>query len=218
MDQLSSIGVEFDEKSLDRLFKKQRHHYETLTPAKNAKPFAVDAIHIPNRPFRPWALGAINKASNPLYVLAGNRARTPGLYRQVECKTHAQKAEFLHDTNEKIHASVRVRLLCKGLGLDDCAVWEAEALKKWKLKRNKESSKSVDEDNKQVDTWGPPLEEQEDVPDAGHWSWVYIGKENEAPPTRIMLEERLGPYERYFLKLSGGSPNAYHFASTCEHE
>ena len=229
MDQLASIGVEFDEKALQRLFGKQVRHYESLAPPKKKISFAIDQVDLPNRPLRPWALGAINRATNPLYVLAGKKARTPGLYKQIK----GEKPQFLVSTNEKIHSSVRVRLKCKGLGLDDCAVWEAEALKKWKLVRKggpsssasgngnlSSNSSSVNGNGKasEVQTWGPPLEEQEDVGEAGRWEWVYVGPERKAPPVRRMEEERLGPYERYWLKLAGGAPNAYHFADACEHD
>lgn len=227
MDQLASVGVEFDEKSLERLFNKQVRHYRSLTLPKKGRSFAVDEIHIPNWPLRPWALGAINRASNPLYALAGKKIRTPGLYRQVESKTHTIRTEFLIGTNETIHSSVRVRLACQGLGLNDCAVWKAEALEKWKLVRNKKASNDVGEKVNSVDgdgeareaiTWGPPVEEQEDVTDAGGWAWKYVGPESEAPPVRRMEEERMGPYERYWLKLAGGTPNAYHFAGSCTHD
>lgn len=234
MDQLASIGVEFDEKSLERLFNKQTRHYESLAPPKKRMSFAVDQVDLPNRPLRPWALGAINGATNPLYALAGKKARTPGLYKQVNSKAHGVKPEFLVATNEKIHASVRVRLRCKGLGLNDSAVWEAEALKKWKLVRTGELSSGASGNGSGVDsrtssvsgkgkareiqTWGPPLEEQEDVGDVGRWTWVYVGRERKAPPIRRMEEEGMGPYERYWLKLAGGAPNAYHFADACEHD
>lgn len=227
MDQLASVGVEFDEKSLVRLFHKQVHHYKSLVPPKKERPFAVDEILLENRPLRPWALGAINRASNPLYALAGKIVRTPGLNRQVESRTHNVRTEFLLHTNETIHSSVRVRLACKGLGLDDGSVWEAEALKKWKLVRNEKASNGAREEINGPDgegeargeiTWGPSLDEQEDVTDAGGWHWEYVGKESDAPPERKMEEERMGPYERYWLKLAGGTPNAYHFAGTCTHD
>lgn len=230
MDQLASIGVEFDERALERLFGKQVRHYESLPPPKKKIFYALEHIDLPNRPIRPWALGAINRATNPLYALAGKSARTPGLYRQIK----GTKPEFLVSTNEKIHSSVRVRLRCKGLGLDDCAVWEAEALKRWKLVRNRDLSSGASENGngvgsqtssvsgngkaREVQTWGPPLEEQEDVGDAGRWTWVYSGPERKAPPVRRMEEESMGPYERYWLKLAGGAPNAYHFADGCDHD
>ena len=34
------------------------------------------------------------------------------------------------------------------------------------------------------------------------------------PKQRVMVEERLGPYEKYLLKLSAGNPNVYEFAET----
>ncbi|SPN98373.1 uncharacterized protein DNG_01418 [Cephalotrichum gorgonifer] len=232
MDQLASIGVEFDEKSLQRLFNKQINHYKTLVPPKKEKPFAVDQIHLPNKPIRPWALGSIHRATNPLYTLAGKAPRTPGLYKQIDGKTNTTKAEFLLDTNERIHASVRVRLACRGLGLDDGAVWEAEALKKWKLVRTKGSLHGTNgagnQQNggsngangngkaKEIQTWGPPAEEQEVISDEGGWEWEYAGPERDAPPVKRMAEAKMGPYEKYWLKLAGGSPNAYHFAAARE--
>ncbi|PKS11922.1 hypothetical protein jhhlp_001217 [Lomentospora prolificans] len=233
MDQLASVGVEFDEKALEKVFTRQVQHYDSLAKSSSSSKrkkeqllWAVEQIHRANHPRRPWGLGEIKRASNPLYALAGKKARTPGLYKQVDAKTNQPKKDFLMDTNERIHPSVRVRLLCKGLGLDDAAVWEAEALKKWKLKRVDHSANGsangngvagVANGNAQAvggeeEWWGPLRAEQEDIKDAGQWVWQYVGPESEAPPVRVMAEERLGPYERYFLKLSGGTPNAYKWA------
>lgn len=235
MDQLASVGVEFDEKSLEKIFTRQVQHYDSLAkPSPSSTPsssfsrkkeqilWAVEQIHSPNHPRRPWGLGEIKRASNPLYALAGKKARTPGLYHEVDAKTNQPKKEFLLDTNERIHPSVRVRLACKGLGLDDQGVWEAESLKKWKLVRvnpgaaNNGGTNGIDANGNAVpettEWWGPTKVEQEDIKDAGLWAWDYVGPSGDAPPVRRLMEERLGPYERYFLKLSGGTPNSYQWA------
>src|SRR5690554_3999222 len=105
MDQLASVGVEFDEKSLHKIFHHQCTHYDSLpSPATGAskskppRPWAVDAIRVPNTPRRPWSLGEIKRASNPLYALAGKKPRTPGLYTRVAAKARAARSEFLTDT------------------------------------------------------------------------------------------------------------------------
>src|SRR5699024_6134725 len=61
--------------------------------------------------------------------------RTPGIYRQVDPKTRLERGKFLEDTNESVHSSVRVRLACEGLGLNDQSIWTCKALADWRLKR-----------------------------------------------------------------------------------
>lgn len=108
MDQLTSVGVEFDPGSVVRLFQETERYYRQhpladKIPAKEAKAanldrhvktkkrtpeiltkmvdapkdliaraqpairWAVDPICTNNHPIRPWSLGAIQKASSPLY-------------------------------------------------------------------------------------------------------------------------------------------------------
>lgn len=226
MDQLASVGVEFDEKSLEKIFNRQVEYYDTTakeSPSVTDKVvWAVDQIRSANHPRRPWGLGEIKSTSSALYVLAGQKNRTPGVYRKTDPKTGLPTKEFLVDTNERIHPCVRVRLCCKGLGLNDSGVWDPEPLKKWKLKRV--GAATATNGNGKADAvvtvealggdeaWGPSKAEQEDIKDAGQWAWHYNGTEADAPPVKTLMEEKLGPYERYFLKLSGGAPNAYKWA------
>jgi hypothetical protein len=42
--------------------------------------------------------------------------------------------------------------------------------------------------------------------------WEYIGPENTAPVTRIMLEENLGPFEQRLLDLAAGKVHVYQYA------
>ncbi|CAI4211490.1 unnamed protein product [Parascedosporium putredinis] len=188
MDQLASVGVEFDEKSLEKIFNRQVEYYDTT--AKESP--------------------SIKSTSSALYVLAGQKNRTPGVYRKTDPKTGLPTKEFLVDTNERIHPCVRVRLCCKGLGLNDSAVWDPEPLKKWKLKRVGAATATAANGNGKADAvvkvealggneaWGPSKTEQEDIKDAGQWAWQYNGTEADAPPVKTLMEEKLGPYERYF--------------------
>lgn len=213
MDQLTSVGVEFDAHSLKRMAEQTDDFYESLE-AQSAKKgrrkirqWAADAIYEKNKPFRPWSLGAIQKASGLVYSISGEAIRTPGMYKQVDPKTAQRKEKFLQDTNERVHSSVRVRLACEGLGLNDEAVWACAALSDWRLKR---AVFELDEESKHRDYRSYDLYRDRTSRDG--WIWKYAGVERNAPSQRIMMEEPLGPYERYLLDLTGGEPNVFAFA------
>jgi hypothetical protein len=218
MDQLASVGVEFDMPTLDRIFERHQKYYRDLTPDKKAIPWAMEPLYSNNKPIRPWSLTALKSASSPIYALAGKIVRTPGLYKQVDSKTDVAKKDFLTDTNERIHSSIRIRLACKGLGLNDAGIWDCPSLlKNWRLVKTKtEYSDPI----VKHPSWEPRDEDQEMDDDGSssepeRWVWEYCGPEKDAPTVkagRILVEEPLGPYERYYLKLAGGKPNVYHFA------
>ena len=232
MDQLASVGVEFDDDAFTALLDRTRKFYETSGAATAAAkvPWGVSPLYENNRPFRPWGLAAIEKASSWLYALAGTTMRTPGLYKQVDAKTRREKG-YLQDTNERIHASVRIRLACKGLGLNDKGVWGNPAMKGWRLvKRDPSSSarggaggggggsKTVAGASAATEVaaqnWGPPANLQEMVDEEG-WGWEWDGKdEKNAPPARRLEEESMGPYERFWLrKAGGGEPSVWQVAA-----
>lgn len=220
MDQMASVGIEFDKQALDRLFKQSVDYYEHLSAA-NAKQkapstqrWAVDPIYTDNRPVRPWGLGAINKTSSLLYWLAGQVKRTPGLYRQTDPRTGADLDKFLQDTNERVHSSVRIRLACDGLGLNDKGVWTCPALHNWKVKRTEvEYSDPIP----RHPSWGLGNDVFEKPKE--RWVWEYNGDEKGAPSDtkqRFLVEDTLGPYEQYLLKISAGKPNVFEFAEDRE--
>ncbi|KIE02926.1 peptidoglycan binding domain containing protein, partial [Metarhizium majus ARSEF 297] len=211
MDQMTSIGVEFDTPSLKRVVEQTFDFYESpeahnqKKDRSKLKQWAVDPIYDNNKPLRPWALGSIQKVGGVLYALSGDTIRTPGMYKQVDPKTSACRESYLQDTNEKVHSSVRVRLACEGLGLNDESVWTCQALSDWKLKR------AIFEYDEEVHHY-KPYDRYRDRPSREGWIWKYVGSEKNAPGQRIMPEEPLGPYERYVLEISGGSPNVYDYA------
>lgn len=159
MDQLASIGVEFDEATIDRIFTRTRQFYSELAGVDpnagrrlldigsfmsklfggRALPWAVGPIYEKNAPVRPWGLGAILQAGGWLYKLAGHDIRTPGMYHKVDPLYGRKLPAYLEDTNERIHSSVRVRLAVKGLGLNDKGHWDAPALLgNWRLAKTNE--------------------------------------------------------------------------------
>lgn len=215
MDQLTSVGVEFDLPSLKRIVERTDDFYEFPEPQSGAKKsrrrdvqWATDAIYEKNKPFRPWSLGAIRKASGLLYSIWGEANRTPGMYRQVDPKTAQSRETFLQDTNERVHSSVRVRLACEGLGLNDESVWTCAALSDWRLKR---ATFQIGELPRNKDQ--KPHDGNRDGPFRDGWIWRYVGTERNASNQRVMIEEPLGPYEQYLLELTGGKPNVFDFAA-----
>ncbi len=132
MDQLASVGVEFDEATIDRIFARSRNFYhEEAGPRggaeesrwRRARPsrrrassgasfsrrWAMEPIFRNNVPVRPWGLGAIRKVGGFFYQLVGEVRRRPGMYCRIDPLTGNETAAFLEDTNERVHASARVR-------------------------------------------------------------------------------------------------------------
>lgn len=223
MDQMASVGVEFDPPSLERVFKLSVKYF-VATAAMDEEQglgpgpkWAVDPIYRNNDPVRPWALGAIQAASGVVYKLAGNATRTPGLYKQTDPRLPQESNEFLQDTNERIHSSVRVRMACQGLGLNDKGIWRCPALAKWKLKKTTQRYKDPSFRDLSWCLGKFDASEPGRTPNEGgdRWIWVYAGSDKDAPTDpkqSVMLEEPLGPYERWLLRMSGGSPNVYEYA------
>lgn len=81
------------------------------------------------RTARPWALGQTRYPTSRLQLAAGSTVRKPGLYCRIDPETNRTLPDepLLH-TAERIHASVRVRLACGGLSMDDRHEWTCEGL------------------------------------------------------------------------------------------
>lgn len=225
MDQLVSVGVEFDGGSLHRALADTERYYRdhpsaASLPTKEApKPkgkvpkiiamatdtipdslkasaakaskvtsktyfkWAIDPILEGNHPVRPWSAGAILRAHSPMYTLAGTITRSPGMYHKLNSYNGKELPEYLEDTGEQIHPSVRTRLAIKGLGYDDKKQWNAAAL----VNADWELAKRTD----------------------GDWVWVYEGKED--LPKKVLEESELGTYEKKMLERAGGYPDILEF-------
>ncbi|CAK7244512.1 MAG: hypothetical protein STHCBS139747_006053 [Sporothrix thermara] len=76
-----------------------------------------------------WGLGQSRAPTSMLQRAAGIAVRRPAMFVRVDPKSNeALVDQPLLNTNEMIHASVRVRLACGGLGMDDAGVWTCESL------------------------------------------------------------------------------------------
>jgi hypothetical protein len=225
MDQLASVGVEFDLESLTRVYEQSREYYNfeqaKLTPRqqKAAKPWAREPIYSNNKPQRPWGLWQIYKTGGFFNWAGGSTTRTPGLYRAVEggvTTSRDKPPRFLEDTHERIHSSVRVRLRSQGLGVDDASVWTNPALSQWTLATSKTE---YPDPLPSRPSWDPQPETASKAGGAARWVWEFTGKPADANPDRrrrVMVEEPLGPYERYLLNKFPGRPNVYEFAETAK--
>lgn len=187
---------------------------------------------------RPWSLGQTRYPTNMLLVLAGTAARTPG--RTTRVKGDSNIAEDDGDqhpllrTGERVHSSVRVRLACRGLGMDDGAVWRCEPLTEeshggrlWVLERG--SGFSAGEEGVPIAGFRPreldlgdrayperymyPMDEGD-----SHWRWVFEGTtrgvgEERVPQTGVLPEEPMvGYWERYLLAMTAGQPDVWRWA------
>ncbi|KAI1393684.1 uncharacterized protein F4822DRAFT_424147 [Hypoxylon trugodes] len=173
MDQLSSVGCEFVDDAIERLYDRNVQYYHSLKPPRTKRekcakcccgacaairrklpqPWAAMPIFDSNKPIRPWSLHGIQAVKSPIYDIAGSVTRSPGMYKKTNPDTGRPLKAFLKDTNERIHSSVRVRLACEGLGLNDSDVWECPAL--LKLWRPRRVAQNFDDPVPKHASWGP---------------------------------------------------------------
>jgi hypothetical protein len=143
MSQLSPL-IEFNDTYIDRQV--------AATQAAN------DKAGIKPSP-QQWGLGTIYNALTFPTNMGGSSARTPARYHRLVYQTGKAMPDFLRDTNEMMHASVRARYKCGGVGSDLKTPYEKDTvLKGWTLGTKK------DENGKEAWVWayGPP--DGDDVP------------------------------------------------------
>ncbi|WPH03560.1 Hypothetical protein R9X50_00644100 [Acrodontium crateriforme] len=191
---------------------------EDFVNAANVRQMKWDATHKPEQ-YRGWGRGKVYDSLTFPQNLAGKKNRSPGRYHRTFYDTgNTDPVNFLSNTHEYIHASVRARIDLGGRGLepdnDEKSIsnivlgavkktWNLIARKSqdlylpqnpdgplygWKLD---DGHKSHDEPNLDIDTTAPT--DNESV-----IRWVYDGSEK--IPVRVMEEDRLGKFERILLE------------------
>lgn len=85
---------------------------------------------------RPWGMGKIYNSMKGITVIAGKKVRTPGQYLCLDPQTGRETSRGLCDTQEHIHASVRIRKDLGGLGTDDKGLYNPASLVGWHLVGN----------------------------------------------------------------------------------
>ena len=216
MDQLASVGVEFHDETIDRIYEENRRFYEN--PPKRAtstssifssrrREWAIPQIYKKHKPVRPWGLGEIFEGDTGFYKVAGRINRTPGRYTRANPDTGKPTSHPMVHTNERIHSSVRIRQDLGGLDLDDRGLYDPPSLRMWRLRKVR--MKIYDPIPRDA-TWGAGTGANGPVanPDYGNeerWVWQWAGPKEGAPRVKTMVEESLGPYERRLLLLSKGT-------------
>ena len=82
---------------------------------------------------RPWGIGKIHDSLSIFYRLLGTVTRTPMQYRETDPRTLRPRKRLLANTNERLHASIRIRMGKKGLGYDDRGTYDPASLQGWKM-------------------------------------------------------------------------------------
>ena len=150
-----------------------------------------------------WGLGEIYSSETGVWLIAGKKTRTPGLYKRSDQDGLPTNIP-LRNTNERIHSSVRVRLELDGLGLNDVGLYKCPALLEKGPWRLRQARVRVQDPIPYNSSWGPGTPPADEQPDDLRWLWEYDGPEEDAPKVRTMMEETLGPYERKLLLLNRG--------------
>ncbi|KAI9735320.1 MAG: hypothetical protein M1818_006515 [Claussenomyces sp. TS43310] len=213
MDQLASIGLEFQDETIDYIFEENRRYYLNPPRQKSSKPFskkpwkewAIPEIYEKHNPVRPWGLGKIYESETGFYHLTGRVIRTPGQYKRVDPHSGLPTNMPMTGTNERIHSSVRIRLELEGLDVDDIGLYKCQSLLEkgpWELSQVR---MTVDDPiHRDADWGGLPAANAPPEDDGLRWIWEYVGPEKSRPSIEYMVEEKLGPYERRLLLLNKG--------------
>ncbi|KAF2086334.1 hypothetical protein K490DRAFT_44602 [Saccharata proteae CBS 121410] len=137
------------------------------------------AKHVQTRR-RGWALGRLVDSLKFPMSLLGMHVRTPGRYRRTDWITGRETGDLLVDTEERVHASVRVRMEDGGAGFNDRGRYKPAALKDWKCVEKEGYSDDVERDVDEV-------------------RWVYYGNDQKCKG-KILPEDELGRFEMELLK------------------
>lgn len=124
-------------------------------------------------------MGKIYNSMTGIEIIAGSKVRTPGQYRVIDPITGKTTPEKLCDTQEFVHASVRIRKELGGRGTEDKGSYNPTSLIGYRLLGNPR---------------------QKDV------RWVYEGPKGE--PERVLKEDTLGEIELELLAKSSRAFNA----------
>ncbi|KLU82158.1 hypothetical protein MAPG_01234 [Magnaporthiopsis poae ATCC 64411] len=190
---------------------------------------------------RPWALGQTRYPSR-VQSAFGHSNRHPGLFTRTDPDTNKSLNEPLVNTSERIHSSVRVRLACQGLSMDDADVWRCDALvgadgekiqgnrkaqPLWRLERGDALDQ---QERQQLATFRPreldfdeyslaPLYNVKEKDTCFRWTYANDenianpGEANQLPQFKVLPEEPLvGYWERYLLQMTTGKQDVWRYA------
>lgn len=130
---------------------------------------------------RPWGCGQINESYGGIERIAGSQVRTPGFYTATDPISGKDTGRPLSNTNESMHASVRLRWGGQDLDKEDKGTYKPKALDGWTLRGA----------GANVELLGDSV--------IG-WEHDSIGKAG----VKVLREDDLGEVEKMLLKTSPG--------------
>ncbi len=207
----------------------QRHDWKDCDGAHRSSPSGThgskEALW---KKARPWGLGQLRYPTSKVQLAAGTAVRHPGLFKRADETAwfNSLTDEPLLNTNERIHSSVRVRLACEGLSLDDAGVWKCEALTQgsygrplWKLEHRsgldrQEATALREFVPNESKTWAREYAKGDlynTREGDGQWRWVHVG--DGQPHAAVLPEEPLvGYWEKLLLALTAGEADVWRWA------
>ncbi|KAJ2995896.1 hypothetical protein NUW58_g1148 [Xylaria curta] len=230
-DTTLAFGCEFLPDALKRAFEATVKYYTNresesarcmstcgaCSQLRTQKPtvWAEKTIYESNKPVRPWSLHFIQSATGPLYDLLGSVTRAPGMYKKINPRNGRPLPDFLEDTNERIHPSVRYwRPQRVPRDFFDSVPQTADG---GPLSLNNQPRTTSRPPDPAENTANTAAVSRESLHMLSHdlsepWVWIYVGPEDFAPVSRIMAEETLGPFEKQLLELAAGKVPVYEYA------
>ncbi len=149
------------------------------------------------------SIGTIHNSQTGVLKLGGSLARTPGNYHAIDHTSLKPTSRRLQNTNESIHASVRVRLGLKGAGPNDVGIWKPKGLRGFTIDG--------------VDIDGDGIIDGADRCHTGQGNITWRWRRSPWAEAEIRLpEDKLGDMELELLKQSPGVYESLKIA-TCEH-
>ena len=148
---------------------------------------------------RPWGCGYIHNSMQGLFLLGGSTVRTPADYSEIDRHTLQPKKprQRLKNTNECVHASVRVRMGLKGLGYNDQGYYDSQALTGWRMEGTLCTERS--RPRASIETKVPPIATKPTIDRLQDVRWVYDTGEKTIPRL-VMPEDQLGDLEMEILR------------------
>ncbi|KAI8314169.1 peptidoglycan binding domain-containing protein [Colletotrichum sp. SAR11_240] len=227
---LSSVGVEFNPRRVEAIFNQGLRYSAGHT--FSYVPQGSWVLWLSAKKFLPWAkpeicAAKISSVKRDAAECIGKDSHPAGSEEDL-WKLARPCDEALLNTNERILSSVRVRLACQGLALDDAEIWDCKPLTRaadgsalWKLERGSGLTSSELDQTKNFRPRESDLGTGEfdgklyPVGDRdGQWRWVLVDKRRGAVSLEKVLPEEpvTGYWERYPLALTAGKPDVWRWA------
>ncbi|KAL3291274.1 peptidoglycan binding domain-containing protein [Colletotrichum asianum] len=233
-DQLSSVGVEFNPRHVEAIFNQGLRYSAGHT--FSYVPQGSWVLWLSAKKFLPWAkpeicAAKISSVKRDAAECIGKDSHPAGSEKdlwKLARPWNQDSDEALLNTNERILSSVRVRLACQGLALDDAEIWDCKPLTRaadgsalWKLERGSGLTASELDQTKSFRPRESDLGTGEfdgklyPVGDRdGQWRCVLVDKRRGAVSLKEVLPEEsvTGYWERYLLALTAGKPGVWRWA------